>query len=412
VRTSPAVEHRLTSPHSNAQRNPQRAAPAASHQGCLTSNRHPHQHQEWRGKLPFSLLNAEMSLISRVPRLALRLRGQPVRTTALQQATQHLAAGGKSRRPELRQMPVHLDSNAPANSASSLVFSRLRRRLAWHLTGELNSMAPPMPPRSEPLRASGVHRADLPRSRPWTLTHCTLVAPYHPRHRQPALRLSVATLYPPYCIFPATALCPLSVELDRISVAAAWTHCAPCAASGPGLKLPIGKRQNHLRAGRHCPQTTPSSARSPRPIRSCRAAYGNVTIQASSSAATVSANHSYSQGVLAPTPAIHLPHISGADGNRGHPAGAESAHGFHAPPFSAISSRCAPGLHQRGGNWRIWLASIMLPPWMRFPGPSPWTSPQRPLVAIRPNRVVSPPAPHRRDRFHAPACTSAHLAEP
>jgi len=94
-------------------------------------------------KLPFSLLNAELSLYQQAPgEWRVRMRGQPVRTDlSLQQAdtgimrldaTMHQA-------PELRQMPVHLDLEWREAQLGQLTRLLFASDPGWRgdLTGEL-----------------------------------------------------------------------------------------------------------------------------------------------------------------------------------------------------------------------------------------------------------------------------------
>ena len=119
-------------------------------------------------KLPFSLLNAEMSLYQQSPGdWRVRLRGQPVRTDMpLQQADTGIVRLDANLRqaPQLRQMPIHLDLEWRQAQLGQLTRLILGSDAGWRgdLTGELQldgtADAAQIRPR---LRATGVHRAEF-----------------------------------------------------------------------------------------------------------------------------------------------------------------------------------------------------------------------------------------------------------
>ena len=119
-------------------------------------------------KLPFSLLNAEMSLYQQNPGdWRVRLRGQPVRTDLpLQQADTGIVRLEANLRqaPQLRQMPIHLDLEWRQAQLGQLTRLILGSDAGWRgdLTGELqlDGTADAAQIRTR-LRASGVHRAEF-----------------------------------------------------------------------------------------------------------------------------------------------------------------------------------------------------------------------------------------------------------
>jgi hypothetical protein len=182
-------------------------------------------------KLPFSLLNAEMSLYQQSPGdWRIRLRGQPVRTDMpLQQAdTGILRLEANLRQaPELRQMPVHLDlewRQAQLGQLTRLVFGS---DAGWRgdLTGELqlDGTADAAQVRTR-LRASGVHRAEFaPVASMDFDANCTLVAHFTTRAIDNLLcdsPLGDGHIRLTGNLPGSDGLPRFSVELDRIPVAA------------------------------------------------------------------------------------------------------------------------------------------------------------------------------------------------
>jgi hypothetical protein len=182
-------------------------------------------------KLPFSVLNAEMSLYQQSPgEWRVRLRGEPVRTDMpIQQAdTGTLRLDATLRQaPELRQMPVHLDLEWRQAQLGQLTRLLLGSDAGWRgdLTGQLqlDGTADAAQIKTR-LRASGVHRAEFaPVASMDFDANCTLLAHFTTRAIDNLLcdsplgdghiRLTgnlPGNDGPPH----------FSVELDRISVAA------------------------------------------------------------------------------------------------------------------------------------------------------------------------------------------------
>jgi uncharacterized protein involved in outer membrane biogenesis len=181
-------------------------------------------------KLPFSLLNAEMSLEQQSPgEWRVRLRGQPVRTDlSLQQADTGIVRMEANLRkaPELRQMPVHLDLEWRQAQLGQLTRLLLGSDAGWRgdLTGELHldgsADAAQIKTR---LRATGVHRAEFaPVAAMDFDANCSLVAHFTTRAIDNLLcdsplgdgHIRLAGNLPGDGGLPR-----FSVELDRISVA-------------------------------------------------------------------------------------------------------------------------------------------------------------------------------------------------
>jgi hypothetical protein len=182
-------------------------------------------------KLPFSLLNAELSLYQQAPgEWRVRMRGQPVRTDlSLQQAdtgimrldaTMHQA-------PELRQMPVHLDLEWREAQLGQLTRLLFASDPGWRgdLTGELrlDGTADAAQVKTR-LRATGVHRAEFAPASPMDFdASCTLVAHFTTRAIDNLLcdsplgngHIRLAGNLP-----ADNAPSHFSIELDRIPVAA------------------------------------------------------------------------------------------------------------------------------------------------------------------------------------------------
>jgi hypothetical protein len=181
-------------------------------------------------KLPFSLLNAEMSLYQQSPGdWRVRLRGQPVRTDLpLQQAdTGILRLEANLRQaPELRQMPVHLDLEWREAQLGQLTRLILGSDAGWRgdLTGDLqlDGTADAAQIRTR-LRASGVHRAEFaPVASMDFDANCTLAAHFTTRAIDNLLcdsPLGDGHIRLTGNLPGDSALPHFTVELDRISVA-------------------------------------------------------------------------------------------------------------------------------------------------------------------------------------------------
>ncbi|MGA3081244.1 MAG: AsmA family protein [Terracidiphilus sp.] len=183
-------------------------------------------------KLPYSLLNAEMSLSQQSPGdWRVRLRGQPVRTDlSMEQADTGIVRleANLHQAPELRQMPVHLDLEWREAQLGQLTRLLLGSDAGWRgdLTGELHldGTADAAQIKAQ-LRATGVHRAEFAPEAPLDFdANCGLVAHFSTRAIDNLVcdsplgdgHLRLAGNLPGDGGLPR-----LSVELDRIPVAAA-----------------------------------------------------------------------------------------------------------------------------------------------------------------------------------------------
>jgi hypothetical protein len=137
-------------------------------------------------KLPFSLLNAKMSLEQQHPgEWRVRLRGEPVRTDlSLEQADTGIVRLEAELRqaPRLRQAPVHLDLEWREAQLGQLTRLILGSDTGWRgdLTGELrlDGTAESAQIKAQ-LRAIGVHRAEFAPAAPLDFdANCSLVAHY------------------------------------------------------------------------------------------------------------------------------------------------------------------------------------------------------------------------------------------
>ncbi len=135
-------------------------------------------------KLPFSLVNAEMSLWQQSSGdWRVRLRGEPERTDlSLEQADTGIVRleANLHQAPELRQMPVHLDLEWSKAQLGALTRLILGADAGWRgdLTGDLQldgtAEAAKITTR---LRAIGVHRAEFEPAEPMDFdANCSLVA--------------------------------------------------------------------------------------------------------------------------------------------------------------------------------------------------------------------------------------------
>jgi hypothetical protein len=140
-------------------------------------------------KLPFSLLNAKMSLWQQSPGdWRVRLRGQPVRTDlSTEQADTGIVRleANLHSAPELRQMPVHLDLEWREAQLGQLTRLVLGSDAGWRgdLTGELHldGTAESAQIKTQ-LRATGVHRAEFSPASPMDFdANCTFAAHFTTR---------------------------------------------------------------------------------------------------------------------------------------------------------------------------------------------------------------------------------------
>lgn len=182
-------------------------------------------------KLPFSLLDAKMSLWQQSPgEWRVRLRGQPVRTDlSLQQADTGTVRIEVNLRmaPQLSQMPLHVDlewRDAQLGQLTRLLFGS---DAGWRgdLAGELHldGTAEAAQIKSR-LSATGVHRAEFVPAAPMDFdANCSMVAHFYSRAVDNLLcdsplgsgRVRLAGSFP-----GAGGQPRISVELDRIPVAA------------------------------------------------------------------------------------------------------------------------------------------------------------------------------------------------
>jgi hypothetical protein len=140
-------------------------------------------------KLPFSLIDAKMSLDQQSPGdWRVRLRGQPVRTDlSIEQADTGIVRleANFHQAPQLRQMPLRLDLEWREAQLGQLTRLLLGSDAGWRgdLTGELHldgtADAAQITTR---LRATGVHRAEFAPAAPMDFdANCTLVAHFTTR---------------------------------------------------------------------------------------------------------------------------------------------------------------------------------------------------------------------------------------
>jgi hypothetical protein len=272
-------------------------------------------------KLPFSLLNAEMSLYQQSPGdWRVRLRGQPVRTDLpLQQAdTGILRLEANLRQaPELRQMPVHLDLEWRQAQLGQLTRLLLGSDAGWRgdLTGELqlDGTADAAQIRTR-LRASGVHRAEFaPVASMDFDANCTLVAHFTTRAIDNLLcdsPLGDGYIRLTGNLSGDSALPRFSVELDRISVAAGLDALRTVRSDlAPGLEA-AGSASGKITYAQE--DTAPPKPAHPSSARFAKThpvvqgpLTGNVTIQGLQlSGNGLSEPIRIPKVVLAPTPAI------------------------------------------------------------------------------------------------------------
>ena len=180
-------------------------------------------------KLPFSLIDAKMSLDQQSPGdWRVRLRGQPVRTDlSIEQADTGVVRleANFQKAPQLRQMPLRLDLEWREAQLGQLTRLLLGSDAGWRgdLTGDLHldGTADTAQIKTR-LRATGVHRAEFAPAAPMDFdANCTLVAHFTTRAIDNLLcdsplgdgHIRVAGKL-------AEGLPSFSVELEHISVAA------------------------------------------------------------------------------------------------------------------------------------------------------------------------------------------------
>jgi hypothetical protein len=182
-------------------------------------------------KLPFSLLDAEISLEQQSPgNWRVRLRGQPARTDlSIEQGdTGILRLEANLRQaPELRQMPLHMDLEWRQAQLGQLTRLLLGSDAGWRgdLTGELHLDGTAEKAQIKTrLRATGVHRAEFAPAAPMDFdANCSLLAHFTARAIDNLLcdsplgsgRIRLTGNLPGDDGLPR-----VTVELDRISVAA------------------------------------------------------------------------------------------------------------------------------------------------------------------------------------------------
>jgi hypothetical protein len=136
-------------------------------------------------KLPFSLVNAELSLWQESPgEWRIRLRGQPARTDVslyLEETGVVRVEASMRRTPALRQMPLHLDVDWQEAQLGQLARLITGSDPGWRgdLTGELHLDGTPDAAKiAMRLRATGVHRAEFTPATPLDFdARCNLI--YH-----------------------------------------------------------------------------------------------------------------------------------------------------------------------------------------------------------------------------------------
>jgi hypothetical protein len=186
-------------------------------------------------KLPFSLLDAKMSLEQEHPGdWRVRLRGQPARTDlSIEQADTGIVRleATLHQAPNLRQVPMHLDLEWREAQLGQLTRLVLGTDAGWRgdLTGELRLDGTVEAAQIKAqLRAIGVHRAEFAPAAPMDFdANCSLVAHYSTRAIDNLscdsplgsghVRLTGNL---PVSVPGQSALPRVSVELDRIPVAA------------------------------------------------------------------------------------------------------------------------------------------------------------------------------------------------
>jgi hypothetical protein len=203
-------------------------------------------------KLPFSLLDAKMSLEQQRPgEWRVRLRGEPVRTDlSLQEADTGIVRleATLHQAPQLRQMPVHLDLEWREAQLGQLTRLLLGSDVGWRgdLTGNLHldGTAEAVQVKAQ-LRATGVHRAEFTPASPMDFdANCALVAHYYTRSFDNLSCVSPLgsghirlTGNLPAAQPGQDALPRILVEMDKIPVAAALDALRTVRSGfGPGLE--------------------------------------------------------------------------------------------------------------------------------------------------------------------------------
>jgi len=233
-------------------------------------------------KLPFSLLNAEMSLWQESPgNWRIRLRGQPVRTDlSLEQADTGIVRLEANLRPapKLSQMLEHLDLQWREAQLGQLTRLVLGADAGWRgdLTGELHlDNANDAAQIKARLSATGVHRAEFVPVAPMDFdANCTLVAHFSTRAIDHLLcdsplgdgRIRLAGALPPQPGLPR-----FSVELDRIPVAAALDALRTLRSGlAPGIEA-AGVASGKITYAPAAPDAAPEKPPNPRRAHSAAA---------------------------------------------------------------------------------------------------------------------------------------------
>jgi hypothetical protein len=200
-------------------------------------------------KLPFSLLDAEMSLEQQSPgNWRVRLRGQPARTDlSIEQGDTGIVRLEASLRqaPELRQMLLHVDLEWSEAQLGQLTRLLLGADAGWRgdLTGELHLDGTPEAAQVKTrLRATGVHRAEFAPVAPMDFdANCALLAHFTTRAIDNLIcdsplgsgRIRLTGNLP-----GETGQPRISVELDRISLAAGLDALRTVRSDlAPGLEV-------------------------------------------------------------------------------------------------------------------------------------------------------------------------------
>jgi hypothetical protein len=187
-------------------------------------------------KLPFSLLDAKMSLEQQRPgEWRVQLRGEPVRTDlSIQEADTGIVRLDATlhQAPQLRQMPVHLDLEWREAQLGQLTRLVLGSDVGWRgdLTGNLHmdGTAEAAQVKAQ-LRATGVHRAEFTPASPMDFdANCTLVAHFSARSfdnlscDSPLGSGHIRLTGNMPAVQPGQEALPrITVEMDKIPVAAA-----------------------------------------------------------------------------------------------------------------------------------------------------------------------------------------------
>ena len=242
-------------------------------------------------KLPFSLLNTEMSLWQESPGdWRVRLRGEPVRTDlSLEQADTGIVRleANLHKAPQLRQMLVHLNLEWRQAQLGQLTRLILGSDAGWRgdLTGELqldgSADAAQIKAR---LRATGVHRAEFAPAAPMDFdANCSLQAHFSARSINNLLcdsplgdgRIRLAGDLPGESPGGAAALPHISVEMDKIPVAAGLDALRTVRSSlAPGLDA-AGSVSGKITYAPFAPE--PAEVKKPAHSRALKAAPGPLT---------------------------------------------------------------------------------------------------------------------------------------